>query len=328
MKRLFASVCLLLLGGCVTYYDRGYYDDRAVYDDGAYYYPADDEYGDYYSGVDYGSYRYDDVYYGFSYGYYGVSPFWRLDRYRCGYWYWSHYGCGAYWRPYGGWSFSFGYWDPHYWGGYGHHSHYWYTGGYPSWGYGGGYRSPGHGGRDHDRGPPRHDPPLPGREPVYTPPPSDKRPDQGIGPRPRPSEPVSPPRPWSRLRPDPGGASAPGPAVKPRPDARIDHPVPSPMRSGPVREESRRAGPIGRMPGGRPPYGPDPEIGAPPASRGSSPAPSPRMTRPVPPPRMDRPAPAPRMDRPAPAPRPERAAPAPRPEVRPASQNHDSERED
>src|SRR5690606_33546518 len=103
MKRLLALAAVLLLAGCATTYSGGYgYGSDRYYDyysGEPYYY--DDGYGYGYGGDPYG---WDSSWsFGFSYGYgydyygYGVAPFWRLDRYRCGYW--PYYDCYSHWRP-------------------------------------------------------------------------------------------------------------------------------------------------------------------------------------------------------------------------------------
>jgi len=122
MKRLLAISAVLLLAGCATYTGGGHYHGYDRYYD---YYSGEPYYDDY----GYDPYGYDsggwDGYGSFGLGYgYGVTPFWRLDRYRCGYW--PYYHCPGYWRPSSGWSFSIGYWDPYYWGGYGWYGHTWY----------------------------------------------------------------------------------------------------------------------------------------------------------------------------------------------------------
>ena len=139
----FASLLLLTLAGCTTYYGGGYYREPyysdPYYSDDGYYAPADEGYG-YYAEPGYGYDTYD-------YGYSSYTPFWGLGRYGCGYWsscspYWNSY----YGRPYSGWSLSFG--------GYGHWG--WYGSTWAPWygygGYGGGYYHPRYDHyHDHDR---------------------------------------------------------------------------------------------------------------------------------------------------------------------------------
>ena len=120
MKRLIAIAAVLLLAGCATTYQERYVDA-----DGGYYYPAYEGQGDYYTGYERDDSAYYEVGYGYGWGSAYYSPFWRLDRYRCGWGHPRHY-CSGYWRPHGGWSFSVGYWDPWYWRGYGQYSYGWY----------------------------------------------------------------------------------------------------------------------------------------------------------------------------------------------------------
>ncbi|HEX5757300.1 MAG TPA: hypothetical protein VFY12_13250 [Arenimonas sp.] len=101
-----ASLLVLLLAGCASY-GPYYGEQRAVYRDGDYYVAADNQYGDYYYGAPEVEYRYLD-----SWSSYG---FWRMDRYRCGFYgdCWRYRGY-SHWSPfapswnnwYGGWSFS------------------------------------------------------------------------------------------------------------------------------------------------------------------------------------------------------------------------------
>ncbi|KAA2284281.1 hypothetical protein [Arenimonas fontis] len=283
MKRLLAATAVLLLAGCATYSGGGHYH-------GAYH-----GHGDYYVGYDYADY--DRVHWGFGYGY-GVAPFWRLDRYRCGYW--PYHYCHGYWRPYSGWHFSIGYWDPYYWGGYGWHGGYWY------------HRPPHY----YWRPPPSARPAPPRRPPDVRTPRVFQREElesprfqtERAKPAPRPPEQWRAPVP---VQPAPAGPGKPQMRYPSLPRETGHVPAQRPVQRTPIRaapEPAAWSGPRD-LPSVRTP-------------RPASPP------RPVPAPRAA-PAPAPRTAQPPPSrPAASPAAPVPRQEVRPASQFRSKDRED
>ncbi len=292
MKRLIAIAAVLLLAGCATTYQERYVDA-----DGGYYYPAYEGQGDYYTGYEYDDYAYYEVGYGSAY----YSPFWRLDRYRCGWGYPGNF-CGGYWRPHGGWSFSVGYWDPWYWRGYGQYSYGW-------------YRPPHYWTRPPTRQPDQRPLPRPlypeavapgqGQTSVggeYLRPAPSRRPEARPGVRPLYREPMGEPQsgaprpatgPSSRPAPRPlyreggrGGAESRSAPARPRP-AMAPERMPPPgarwesPRQAPVREPVSRptARPAVREPGGQAPRevrAPAREYRAPPRQERAAPRPEPR----------------------------------------------------